>query len=82
MLMFILVLVVGVVTGQDTREDGLCGPGHQAPVLLLSTLTSSHKDMEVLILEVRRKRGWGQGVVTQVFLTPLLTRHVSPMSLR
>ena len=31
MLMCVLVVVLGVVAGQDTREDGLCGPGHKAP---------------------------------------------------
>ena len=31
MLLVSLLSVLGLVAGQDTREDGLCGPGHQAP---------------------------------------------------
>ena len=27
----VLLGLQGLVAGQDTREDGLCGPGYQAP---------------------------------------------------
>ena len=31
MLFLSLLCVVSLVTGQDTRDDGLCGPGNKAP---------------------------------------------------
>ena len=31
MLFLSLLCLVSLVTGQDTRDDGLCGPGNKAP---------------------------------------------------
>ena len=31
MLLLSLLCLLVAVFGQDTREDGLCGPGYQAP---------------------------------------------------
>ena len=59
------------------NDDDVDAPGHRPPVLLLvSALAASDQHQEVIILEVRRGRRWGHGVVTEIFLTPVLTRHL------